>query len=169
MVLQVDERADLKLRPLKDCKTLGAVLNTAMAFEKTGAEFYRVVAGRLDEDVRPLVEQLARETEEQYQRLRAMAEDRQLADHLDHLVTRPEGCSECSQFASLPDLRDDALDDDVLGYALDLERVALEHYLYLQDEVRDHLLSDLFAYLAREKSLRVNRLEKRWVTLFSVL
>jgi rubrerythrin len=66
-------------------------------------------------------------------------------------------------------LPDDALDQEILDYALSIERVAFEYYVYLLGLHRKVQLKALLGYLAREKQRRIKLLERRWAELFSVL
>jgi rubrerythrin len=168
MALRAEECADTRLRSLKDCKSLSAVLDTAMDFEAAACRFYRSLISRLNKEVGLLAEELAQETERQYRHLEEMSRDERLADHLEHCVKRPETCSAFTQYALLPHIDEDALDDDVLEYALSTERLAFEHYGYLFDVTPEGPLKDLFALLAKEKLERIQLLEKRWAVLFSV-
>jgi hypothetical protein len=115
-----------------------------------------------------LVRQLGVEAIAQCRHLETLAKDDQLTDHLEHCVKRPETCSEFAESARLPSLADDALDDDILEYALNMERLAFEHYGHLFDVTPEGPLKDLFAHLAKEKYRRIELLERRWAVLFSV-
>ncbi|MGA7981517.1 MAG: hypothetical protein WCA32_15015 [Chromatiaceae bacterium] len=158
-----------RLRTLRDCKSLAAVLETAMEFEQTTHQVYQSLGHRVPAEVRPLVLQLAAEAMTQYGHLRDLSRDEQLSDHLEHCVKRPATCADFTDFAYLPDLPDDVLDDDILEYALGIERIAFEHYGYLFDVTPEGPLEDLFAHLAKEKRRRITLLERRWAALFSVL
>lgn len=168
MSLVIEKGADRCLRELTNCKSLGAVLETAMAFEKASCNFYSSLKHRVAIEVRPLVRQLEKEAQVQYRHLRAMSKDERLGEHLDRCVRRSDTCVQITQYAQLPHLEDDAIDDDILDYALNMERVAFEYYGYLFDVTPDGLLRDLFAQLAKEKLGRIEQLDARWASLFSI-
>lgn len=165
----IEEGADGCLQELKTCKSLGAVLETAMAFEKASCAFYSQLKHRVSVEVRPLVRKLAKEAQVQYRHLREMSKDERLSEHLDRCVRRPETCLQITHYAHLPHLEEDSLDDDILKYALDMEHIAFEHYGFLCEVTPGGLLRDLFAQLAHEKLGRIKQLEVRWASMFSVL
>jgi rubrerythrin len=168
-MIATQQVSEPRLRALRDCKSLAAVIDTAMAFEKHNQEFYTNLVQRVPAEIRPLVRQLATEARTQLRRLSVLSRDRDLAEHLDHCVERPETCTDFAGYATLPQLPDDALDDDILEYALNMERLAFEHYGYLFDRTPEGPLKDLFAHLAKEKQRRIALLQRRWASLFSVL
>lgn len=159
--------AERQLQALAGCKSLGAVLVTAMGFEEASCRFYAALALRVCKEIRPLGEQLATEEKAQYVHLRELAEDERLTDHLEHCVERPDTGSAYT-CALIPYLPDDALDDDLLDYALSMDRIAFEYYRYLFDLTPAGPLNDLFAHLATEKLKRIRLLKLRWASMFSI-
>ncbi len=157
------------LARLTDCKNLADVLATAMDYEQTVFGFYAGLSPRVHEECRPMVSGLAQETAATLAELKRLAADPELADHLEHCVKRPESCAAFEQYADPPTLADDALDDDILQYTLDLERVAFEHYSALFEQTPDGAVTDLFAQLAKMKLRRLESLEDRWSKLYTCI
>lgn len=156
------------LQGLKHCKSLGKALEHAIEFEHAACGFYRSLEARLSEEVRPLAEELAQAADNQCEHLRELSRDDHLDEHLAHCVERPATCTAFTRYARLPCLPDNALDDDLLEYALNMDRIAFEHYGHLYEVSPDGSLRDLFSHLAKGKLQRIELLERRWADLFSV-
>jgi hypothetical protein len=157
------------LKRLADCKSLGAVLDTAMAFERTVLDFFGDLAPRLHEECRPMVQGFTEQTAATLAELEGLASDPDLGQHLEHCLGRPESCVAFEQYAEPPVVEETALDDDILLFALDLERVAFTHYSALFDRTPDGPVRDLFARLAKMKLSRLEALENRWSQLYTCI
>lgn len=155
-------------KPLRYSRSVAAVLETAMRFEQSVQAAYGELSLRVCEEVRPLVRQLAWEADAQLRHLRALPRSNQGDDHDHACPKRSPGCSELAEPDGLPALPDNALDDDVLEYAMGVEHTALEHYGYLFDLTPDGPVKAMLAHLAATKQERIRILERRWAVLFSV-
>lgn len=149
--------------------TIAEALETAMEFELASLRFYRSLAPKVREEVRPLVRELAEEERRHYRLLVELARDAAFAEHLRTSIERPSTSDELASFISLPALPNDPIDDDILEYAEAREQIAREHYGYLAEITPSGPLRDLFALLRDEESKHASGIGARWSKMFSIL
>jgi rubrerythrin len=160
---------ETRLEALLSSVSVAEVLETAMAFELNAARLYTSLAGTVAPEMRPLVEELAAEETEHHRLLCELAKDPEFEDHLTHRVEKPTTLDEFSAYVQTPRLPADPLDDDLLAYAQDRERVAYEHYEHLAELATAAPLRSLFRFLRDEEKKHEDKLASRWATMFSIL
>jgi hypothetical protein len=127
-----EEHPERILRDLRSFRSPADVLAVAMAFEKKTHDLLVRLGQELPAEMQPLVQQLATELIAQYRQLQTLAEDSRLGDRLARRLRSPPLLpSGETAVIHLPLLPDDALDQEILDYALSIERVAFEYYVYL--------------------------------------
>jgi rubrerythrin len=162
------DQRETRLQPLLASMTVGEVLQTAMTFELNAARLYRTLAETVRLEVRPLVEELATEETEHHRLLRQLSQNQGMVERLKERIRTPATAQEFRAYVNLPELPADPLDDDLLEYAQDRERIAFEHYAHLADVAMPGPLRDLFRFLRDEEGKHAGRLATRWATMFSV-
>jgi rubrerythrin len=164
----MDDQREARLQPLLSSTTIDQALETAMAFEHSAHRLYISLAATLRAELRPLLEELAAEELEHYRLLSELARDEQCAALVSSKITAPTSTDRFATYVNLPRLPTDPLDDDILEYARDRERVAFEHYAHLAELAPDGPVRDLFRFLRDEERKHEQQLETRWATTFSV-
>jgi rubrerythrin len=149
--------------------SLEQVLETAMAFEAAAHRFYRELAEKVREEIRPLVRELANEEERHYEQLRSLVRNENLVDHLLKRIDSPPTLPAFDALVCIPELPDDPIDEDVLTYAAHRERIAYEHYGYLAETTPAGPVQALFQLLRDEEVGHISALQAREVELLSIL
>ncbi|MEJ2325675.1 MAG: ferritin family protein [Chromatiaceae bacterium] len=162
------DQQETRLQPFLPDITVAEVIETAMQFELNAFRLYRGLADRLRPELRPLLEELAAEELEHHRLLRTLAEDPESAAGLTELIRKPTTAGQFGAFVNLAHLPTDPLDDDVLAYAQDRERIACEHYGHLAEAAPEGAVRKLFRFLSAEEQKHEEKLTTRWARMFSV-
>ncbi|RMD70956.1 MAG: rubrerythrin [Gammaproteobacteria bacterium] len=150
---------------LKEMKSLGEILETAMAFEKTARDFYRDLAKKVSKPLRELVEELAQEEVRHYELFKSLKDNPDVQSHIQESIKAPPSDHRFSDYVQIPDLGEHPDDQAVLQYAMGREQAAMEQYSALAEEVPEGPLRDLFRFLAAEELKHKSELEKRYYEL----
>lgn len=155
---------------LKRDLTLREVLDVALGFEKAAHRFYLELIKHVADEVRPLVDELAREEQRHHALLEDLASDASLADKLASTTVTP-GPTDASfrAYVALPLLGDDPDVDQLLDYAAARERIAHEHYAYLAEVASPGPIQALFRFLRDEEQRHEAFVQRRWAETFSAL
>jgi len=145
---------------LRESTTVGEILETATAFERTARDFYRDLAPRVSKRIRWLVEELAEEEQRHFDLFTQLAGRQDLEQQVKALVDTPASDGRFSDCVHLPDLGENPDDQAVLQYALGREHAAMEQYRSLAESTDPGPIKDLFAYLANEETEHKAELEK---------
>lgn len=149
--------------------TLAEALAGAIAFEASAHRFYCDLATRVCPQNRELVKELAAEELSHLKLLEEMAEDPDLAEHLQAWLEPPATLSDFGAYVTLPLDQDDLSVDELLSSAEAREQIAREHYGYLAELTPEGPVRDLFRFLREEEDRHVQRIGARWSTLFSII
>jgi rubrerythrin len=168
IVPAMSDQRETHLQPFLSDMSVAEVIATAMQFELNAFRLYRGLADGVRPELRPLVEELAAEELEHHRLLSTLAEDPELAARLTERIRRPATADQFGAFVNLPHLPSDPLDDDVLAYAQDRERIACEHYAHLADVAPEGAVRALFRFLSAEEQKHEQKLTTRWATMFSI-
>lgn len=150
---------------LRNSKSMGEVLKTAMSFEETARNFYTDLAGRVSKPLRSLVAELAEEEARHYDLFKGLMESDDVRAHIDDRVATPPSDHRFSDYVHLPDLGESPDDQAVLQYAMGREHAAMEQYGALAEEAPEGPIRDLFSYLSAEELEHKKELEKRYYEL----
>jgi len=150
---------------LRTMRSLGEILETAMAFERTAHEFYAGLGEQVGKPLRGLVEELAAEESRHYRLFQELMRDPQVQGRVTERISAPVDDHGFSDYIQRPDLGDNPDDQAVLQYALGREQAAMENYGALAEEVPEGPVRDLFRYLAQEELEHKHELEKRYYEL----
>jgi rubrerythrin len=155
---------------LKRDITLREVLEVAIGFEHAAHRFYLELDKHVADEVRPLVQELAREEQRHHELLVQLAHDESLADKLAlSRVTPGPADASFRAYVTLPTLGDDPDVDQLLDYAAARERVAHEHYAYLAEVASPGPVQALFSLLRDEEQRHESFVQRRWTETFSAL
>jgi rubrerythrin len=150
---------------LRESKTIGDILHTAMAFERTARDFYAQLATRVSKPIRELVRELAEEEARHF----ALFEELTVRDDVQAViaerVTAPANDHKFSDYVHLPELGAHPDDQAILQYAMGREHAAMEQYAALAAEVPGGPIKDLFTYLSKEELAHKAELEKKYYEL----
>lgn len=168
IVPTMSDQRETRLQPFLSDMTVAEVIETAMQFELNAFRLYRGLANGVRPELRPLVEELAAEELEHHRLLSTLAEDPELAAPLTERIRKPATADQFGAFVNLPHLPPDPLDDDLLAYAQDRERIACEHYGHLAEVAPQGAVRALFRFLSAEERKHEEKLTTRWATMFSI-
>ena len=149
--------------------SLEQVLETAMAFEAAAHRLYSELADKVREEIRPLVSDLAAEEKRHYEQLHRLARNEDLAEYLLTRIATPPTAPAFDAFVQIPELREDPIEEDVLEYASQRERIAYEHYGYLAETTPSGPVQALFQLLRDEEIGHISALQARELELLSIL
>ena len=169
IVPTMSDQRETRLQPFLSDITVAEIIKTAMQFELNAFRLYRGLADSLRPELRPLVEELAAEELAHHKLLSTLAEDPELAARLTERVQKPTTAEQFGAFVNLPHLPPDPLDDDLLAYAQDRERIACEHYEHLAEVALEGAVRAVFRFLSAEEQKHEERLTARWARMFSIL
>lgn len=145
---------------LRKSTTVGEVLETAIAFERTARDFYRDLAPRVSKRIRDLVEELAVEEQRHFDLFSELMARDDIGEQVRSRIATPAADHRFSDCIHLPDLGDDPDDQAVLQYALGREHAAMEQYRELAETTPPGPIHDLFLFLADEETQHKAELEK---------
>jgi len=145
---------------LKSKKTLGEILDVAIAFERTARDFYTDLTPRVSKRIRYLVEELAQEEQRHFDLFQALRDRTDIEEQLREKVATPASDGRFSDAVHLPELGPAPDDQAVLQYALGREHAAMEQYRSLAESTPPGPIRDLFGFLANEETEHKNALEK---------
>jgi rubrerythrin len=164
----MSDQRETRPQPFLSEIAVADIIEMAMQFELNAFRLYRGLADSLRPELRPLVEELAAEELEHHRLLSTLAEDPELAARMTERIRKPTTTDQFGAFVNLPHLPPDPLDDDVLAYAQDRERVACEHYGHLAEIAPEGTVRDLFRFLSAEEQKHEEKLTTRWARMFSI-
>jgi rubrerythrin len=141
-------------------KTLKEILEVASSFEESARNFYRDLTPKVGKNVRWVVEELAKEEQQHYDLLLALAARGDIETQVHAEIATPVSDGRFSDAIHIPDLGDHPDDQAVLQYAMGREHLAMEHYRNLADGTQPGPIKDLFEYLANEETKHKAELEK---------
>lgn len=151
---------------LKAQQSLGDILDTASAFEKTAYEFYSALQDKVSKPLRPLLKELVLEEKGHYNLFQALKQKPDVQSHIADLIKTPPSDHKFSDYIQLPELDEENLDDQsILQYAMGREQAAMEQYSSLAVETPPGEIQNLFRYLAQEELEHKRELEKRYYDL----
>lgn len=153
------------LERLRGQTSLREILEVATSFERSARDFYTDLIPKVSKRIRYLVEELAAEEQDHFDRFRALAARDDLAAQIGAEILRPASDSQFSDGIHLPDLGDHPDDQAVLQYALGREHAAMTHYAELAATTPEGPIRDLFRYLAHEETQHKLQLEKLYYEL----
>ena len=145
---------------LRNQTSLREILEVATSFERSARDFYTDLIPKVSKRIRYLVEELAFEEQDHFNRFRVLAEREDLAEQIRAEIQRPASDSQFSDCIHLPELGDNPDDQAVLQYALGREHAAMTHYTELAATTPEGPIRDLFRYLANEETQHKLELEK---------
>lgn len=145
---------------LRESTTVGEILETATAFERTARDFYRDLAPRVSKRIRWLVEELAEEEQRHFDLFSELTARDDLEAQVQARIATPAADHKFSDCIHLPELGDDPDDQAVLQYALGREHAAMEQYRELSETTQAGPIRDLFSFLAAEETEHKAELEK---------
>lgn len=145
---------------LRETKTLGEILETAMSFEQTARDFYTDLCNKVGKPLRGLVRELADEEAGHYNLFKKLREREDLQQYIEVEIKTPPSDHRFSDYIQLPGLGDHPDDQDVLRYALGREQAAMEQYASLAEDTPPGPAADLFRFLAHEELQHKKELER---------
>lgn len=152
-------------RKLRRQKSLKAILETAVSFERTAFEFYSSLRDRVSKPLRELVDELAAEEKRHWQLFESLLTRDDVRSHIQDRINTPASDHRFSDYVQTDTLGEHPDDQSVLQYALGREQAAMEQYTALAEDTPEGPIRDLFAYLAREELAHKSELEKRYYDL----
>jgi rubrerythrin len=152
-------------RRLTGSKTIGEILQTAMAFEQTAFEFYRDLEARVSKPLRGLVHELMEEEQRHYTLFDELRGRPDVAEHIAAQIRTPKNDHRFADFVQAPNLSRFPDDQSVLQYAVAREHAAMEQYAALADSTPSGPIQDLFQFLSQEELQHKGELEKRYYEL----
>jgi rubrerythrin len=164
----MSDQRETRLQPFLSDLTFAEAIETAMQFELNAWRLYCRLADSVRPELRPLVDELAAEELEHHKLLSDISKDPDCAARLAERIPAPASADQFGAFVNLPHLPPDPLDDDLLAYAQDRERIASEHYGHLAEIASKGSLHDLFRFLCEQERLHGRQLTARWAKLFSI-
>lgn len=147
---------------LKKMTSIEAILKVAVSFEASARDFYSNVAPRVSKNLRYLVEELAKEEEEHFQKFSTLLQQSELSETFKLEIERPANDHKFSDCIQSPNIGKNPDDQTILQYALMREHAAMEQYRELAESVPHGPIQELFKFLANEETLHKNELEKRY-------
>jgi rubrerythrin len=147
---------------LKSKKSLGEILDVALAFERTARDFYTGLVPRVSKQLRYLVEELAEEEQRHFDLFAELRDRPDLRDQIGEMVETPASDGKFTDAVHLPDLGEKPDDQAVLQYALGREQKAYEQYSALAESTPPGPIRDLFVFLADEELQHKMELEKTY-------
>jgi rubrerythrin len=141
-------------------KTLREILEVASSFEESARNFYRDLTPKVSKNVRWVVEELAKEEQQHYDLLMALATRGDIEAQVQAEIATPVSDGRFSDAVHIPDLGEQPDDQAVLQYAMGREHLAMEHYHNLAGGTQPGPIKDLFEYLANEETKHKAELEK---------
>lgn len=150
---------------LKDSKTLGEILDTALGFEATARDFYTALAVKVKNPLKGLVEELAEEESRHYQLFADLKARDDLQAQIAERIRTPANDHKFADFVKMPTLEEHPDDQSVIQYAMAREHAAMEQYRDLAAETPEGPIRDLFAWLSKEELEHKAELEKQYYQL----
>lgn len=147
-------------KKLREQKTLGEILETAMGFEQTARDFYTALCSKVSKPMRGLIQELADEETVHYNLFKELRGRKDLQQFIDMKIATPPSDHQFSDYIQLPDLGSQPDDQDVLRYALGREQAAMEQYTSLARDTPPGPAADLFRFLAHEELQHKKELER---------
>ena len=147
---------------IRSKKTLGEILEVATSFEKAAFDFYTALIPKVSKNLRYLVEELAAEEQTHHELFTKLANNPDIESQVQKEIKTPAEDRRFSDFVQLPDLGDSPDDQTILQYALGREDAAMKQYRELAETTEPGPIHDLFEYLAKEKTLHKQELEKQY-------
>jgi len=141
-------------------KSIGEILDVAIAFEKTARDFYSGLVPKVGKNLRWLVEELAEEEQRHYELFSELRNRPDIEQYLSAEVATPASDRKFSDAVLLPDLGEKPDDQEILRYALYREDAAMKQYGELAESAPAGPVRDLFRFLAKEETQHKNELEK---------
>jgi rubrerythrin len=141
-------------------KSIGEILDVAIAFEKTARDFYSGLVPKVSKNLRWLVEELTEEEQRHYELFSELRNRPDIEQYLIAEVATPAADRKFSDAVLLPDLGEQPDDQEILRYALYREDAAMKQYGELADSAPAGPVRDLFRFLAKEETRHKNELEK---------
>lgn len=145
---------------LRSKKSLGAILEVAIEFERTARDFYTALIPKVSKQIRYLAEELSKEEQHHFTLFTELRARPDVAEQLREMVETPVSDSRFSDAIQLPELGEIPDDQEVLQYALGREQAAMEQYRALSESTSPGPIQDLFSYLADEETKHKIELEK---------
>jgi rubrerythrin len=156
------EGEDHAHRLLAGKKSLQEILETALLFEQTARDFYTAMIPKVSKRIRYLVEELAAEEQEHYDRFSKLVGNPALEAQIRAEIVTPVADHRFSDCVHLPDLGERPDDQAILQYALYREHAAMEQYRQLAGSTDPGPVRDLFAWLANEETRHKRELEAEY-------
>lgn len=145
---------------LRNSKTIGEILETAISFERTARDFYRDLAPKVSKRIRWLVDDLAVEEQRHFDLFTELMQRDDIRELVKARVATPAADPRFSDCIHLPDLGANPDDQSVLQYALGREHAAMEQYRELAETTAPGPIHELFLFLADEETQHKAELEK---------
>ena len=145
---------------LQSKKSLAAILEVAIEFERTARDFYCNLIPKVSKQIRYLVQELAEEEQRHYDLFNQLKAHPDIEQQIETLVETPTSDKRFSDAILVPNLGEEPDDQSVLQYALGREHAAMEQYRSLAQNTAEGPIRDLFSFLANEETLHKNQLEK---------
>ena len=158
----VDEGSGRAHGQLTGKKSLQEILETATRFEQTARDFYTAMIPKVSKRIRYLVEELAAEEEEHFDRFSRLARNPDIGAQIRAEVAVPLADHRFSDCIQAPDLGEQPDDQAILQYALYREHAAMEQYRQLADVTAPGPIQDLFTWLANEETRHKRDLEAEY-------
>lgn len=156
-------------RASPDGISLAEALAGAVSFDVSAHRSYFDLATRVCPQNRELIEELPAE-ELSHRKLREeMADNPDLAEHLQASVESPTTLGHFGAYVTLPLDQNDLSVDEPLAAAEAREQIAREHYGYLAELTPEGPVRDLFHLLREEEDRLVRRIGARWSASSSIL
>lgn len=145
---------------LKSKKSLKEILEVAISFEETAMNFYTALGPKVSKRIRYLVEELAEEEKQHYEKFTALMNLPGIEQQIQKEVATPPSDSRFSDAVQAKDMGEEPDDQSILQYALAREQAAMEQYGSLAESVEPGPIKDLFTYLSHEEMEHKLELEK---------
>ncbi len=153
---------------LKSQASVGDILKMACSFEQTAFTFYSSLTHKVDQRLRPLVQELATEERGHFELFQGLGRHPHTLAHIADLIKTPPSHLRFTNYLQRPpQLAEFASDQAILLYAIGREQAAMEQYSALAEETEGPL-QDLFYYLAHEEFEHQQKLQGRYEELVGV-
>lgn len=147
---------------LQQQTTVADILRTATEFERIARDFYAELTPKVSKRIRDLVQELAEEEQGHFDLFSQLAENPDVANHIQDKIARPTADRRFTDHINPPELGEHPDDQEVLLFAINREKAAMEQYGELAESAPEGRLKEVFTFLAREETLHKQELEAKY-------